>query len=149
MADSLQVQLAQAIAPALNELGDAIYEANKLKGFWPEAHMQGDEDCIQEIEVWDGRTHHTARAHLPARNVGEAIALITTELSEALEAHRKKGLDGEGNLGLHASHFTEELADTIIRILDLARGFFLPIGDALAEKLAYNDGRPAKHGKAY
>lgn len=151
MADSLQVQLARAIASALNELGDAIYEANKIKGFWPSTHEQGQESCLQQIMVYDPETKisHSGWARLPARNFGEILMLAVSELVEALEAHRKIGLHGAGNYGLSVSHVTEELADTIIRLLDTARGLDLPLGEALAEKLAYNDTRPPKHGKAY
>jgi hypothetical protein len=69
------------------------------------------------------------------RNVGEALALIHSEISEALEGNRK------GNWDEHLPHhrsITVELADAIIRICDLAGGLQLPLGKALAEKLCYN-----------
>ena len=50
-----------------------------------------------------------------------------------------------------------ELADAIIRILDIAGGFDLDVGGAIAEKLAYNrnredhkiEHRKSKNGKKY
>lgn len=69
------------------------------------------------------------------RNPGELIALMHSELSEALEGIRKDKMD---------DHLPErkavevELADTVIRILDFAGAYNLNIGAALAEKLAYN-----------
>lgn len=69
------------------------------------------------------------------RNVPEALCLIHSEISEALEGYRKDKVDE------HLPHFqsiTVELADAIIRIADLAGGLNLPLGQALAEKLCYN-----------
>lgn len=79
-------------------------------------------------------------------NTGEKIALMHSELSEALEADRKN-LEAE-----HIPGFTgveEELADVIIRILDFAGHHQLRLGEALSAKIAYNLTRPFKHGKAY
>lgn len=72
------------------------------------------------------------------RNDGEMIALMHSELSEALEAVRKD-LDDD-HLIWHKG-VTVELADTIIRILDYAGARELPLGQALAEKLQYNTKR--------
>ena len=72
------------------------------------------------------------------RNVGEMIALAHSELSEALEGHRK-GLQDD-----HLPHrpaLEVELADAVIRILDLAAAAGLDIGGAVAEKLIYNSQR--------
>lgn len=70
-----------------------------------------------------------------ARNVGEMLMLVVTEISEAMEGHRKSLPDD------HLPEFsmlTVELADAIIRILDLAGGLNLPIGEALYRKVLYN-----------
>jgi len=73
------------------------------------------------------------------RNVGEALMLIVTELAEAMEGYRK---------GLQSDHLPEysaleeELADAVIRILDLAGGMGLRLGEAVANKLIYNLNRP-------
>lgn len=66
-------------------------------------------DYIQEC-------HKTAREkgfYDKERNAGEAIALIISELMEALEGHRKGNID----------NVAEEIADTFIRIFDWCGGF--------------------------
>ena len=72
------------------------------------------------------------------RNVGELIALAHSELSEALEAHRKNLMDDKLP---HRRGIEVELADCMIRILDTACGLGLDIGGALVEKLEFNKTR--------
>lgn len=72
------------------------------------------------------------------RNVGELIALCHSELSEALEGHRKSLTDE------HCPNFTSlevELADCIIRICDMAGGLRLRLAEALVAKMQYNHDR--------
>jgi NTP pyrophosphatase (non-canonical NTP hydrolase) len=70
----------------------------------------------------------------------QSIALIHSEASEALEAHR----EGEG-----VDRITEELADIIIRVLDTCSYHNLNIGASIVEKMDKNKKRAQKHGKRY
>src|SRR4051812_48825826 len=73
------------------------------------------------------------------RSVGESIALIHSELSEALEGDRKDLKDE------HLPEFdslTVELADAVIRIMDLAQSRNLNLGAAIANKHEFNLTRP-------
>lgn len=66
------------------------------------------------------------------------LMLVVTEVAEAAEGARKGIADD------HLPHRTMlevECADAIIRILDLAGALQLNVGDALAEKLLYNQQR--------
>ena len=79
--------------------------------------------------------------HDNKREFGTCVALAHSELSEALEAHRHGCPDEE---------IAEELADTIIRVLDMAVEFDLDIAEALVGKMSINRHREHMHdGKAY
>lgn len=58
------------------------------------------------------------------RNVGELLMLTVSELAEALEGHRKDLMDDKLP---HRKMFEVELADAIIRLLDIAGGFALEL----------------------
>lgn len=81
------------------------------------------------------------------RNTGEMIALMHSELSEALEAERV-GNPVSDKIPYYTG-LEEELADCIIRIMDFATGTGLNVAGAIIEKVAYNEGRPYKHGKKF
>lgn len=78
------------------------------------------------------------------RNVGELLALVHSEVSEALEGHRKGLQDDKLS---HRTMFEVELADVIIRVFDIAAGFGLDLGGAYEEKMAFNSVR-ADHKQA-
>jgi NTP pyrophosphatase (non-canonical NTP hydrolase) len=78
--------------------------------------------------------------HDEPKEMGTKLALIHSEVSEALEADRK----GD------AENFAEELADVCIRTFDLCGSMNIDLEKAIKEKMAYNKTRPYKHGgKAY
>lgn len=87
-------------------------------------------------------------------NVGEKLMLVVSEVSEAMEGHRKNLMDDKLP---HRKMIEVELADTIIRIADLAGHLGLDLEGAIEEKLAYNRFRPdhkienrkLENGKAY
>lgn len=80
---------------------------------------------------------------------GELIALCHSELSEALEDFRnnrkikKIWLDEKGK----PCGVPTELADLIIRVLDLCGHYDIDIGEAVIKKYEYNKSRPYRHGK--
>lgn len=73
--------------------------------------------------------------HRKNRNVGELLMLTVSELAEAMEGHRKGLMDDKLP---HRSMFEVELADALIRLLDICGGLGLDIDGAFQEKMAYN-----------
>ena len=107
-----------AIRSVFAALSSNVYAMNKANGFW---------DGLQD-------------------SFGQKIALVHSELSEALEADRKDLMDDK----LPDREGREvELADAMIRIFDLAGRYQMDLGGALVAKIAFNASRPYKHGKAY
>lgn len=96
----------------INSLADAVHEANAK--WWTD--LETGEYPIK-------------------RNVPELLCLVHSEISEAMEGHRKN---------LNDDHLPErkmievELADAVIRIFDISAGLGLDLGGAYVEKMAYN-----------
>jgi len=72
------------------------------------------------------------------RNFGELIALMHSELSEALEADRKGLMDDKLP---HRDGREVEFADCIIRILDTSAALGFNLAGAVIEKNRYNQNR--------
>ena len=77
--------------------------------------------------------------HDPPREFGTDIALLHSELSEALEAHR------HGNM----PQVAEELADVAIRLGDTCGKLGIDLESEVLTKMQVNEARPKKHGKDY
>lgn len=115
------------MSKSLNELRDEIFQTAKDHGWYPE----GTE-----------------------RSFGDLIALAHSELSEALEEFRSSG-------DVNAQYFNldsvprkmegvpSELADVIIRVLDMCGFYGVDIEDAVLSKMAYNKTRSFRHGGSF
>ena len=69
------------------------------------------------------------------REIGTLLCLVHSEVSEAMEGARKNLMDDHLP---HRSMLEVELADAVIRILDIAGGYDLDLAGAIEEKVTYN-----------
>ncbi len=116
----------------LNQLRDEAHEIAKSKGF-----------------------HDSGRIDIPG-----CLMLIVSELAEAMEADRKgrsanldkyyKGIAyGDCFETYVKDTFEDELADTVIRVLDLCGALNIDIEKHVELKMKYNKSRERMHGKKY
>ncbi|MFT5749789.1 MAG: NTP pyrophosphatase (non-canonical NTP hydrolase) [Ancylomarina sp.] len=120
-------------AEGLTAAAEKVHLDNKRKGFWDKE-----------------------------REIGTLLMLVTSELAEALEADRKGKYAGkiasedkeysefpqwfEKNV---KDTFEDEMADTVIRILDICGAMDIDLEWHINQKLKYNRTREHKHSKAY
>lgn len=76
--------------------------------------------------------------------VGEAIALIHSEASEALEAYRSRGMEWDPETVDGALPY--EMADVVIRVCDFCAHHCIDLEYAIRAKMDYNRTRTYRHG---
>ena len=139
MDDLLRDELTEAVDLLVHECHTASLGA----GWWYD--LQTDIDL---------RRHACEGTRFGKALVAEKLCLIHSEVSEAMEGHRKSLQDDKLK---HRPMIEVELADAVIRIADLAGALGLDLGGAIAEKMAFNAKRPdhkpearaAASGKSY
>jgi NTP pyrophosphatase (non-canonical NTP hydrolase) len=82
---------------------------------------------------------------IPSDPLPTKLALIHSEISEALEAYRNN-LPFETVINGKPEGIGVEIADAVIRLCDLAGHYGLDLEGIILRKMAYNESRPFKHG---
>lgn len=126
-----------------NELAKKINQVVREKGFWDS--MDNAVSGLEERALeYIGSTECTIVKATKDAFIAQKLALVQSECSEALEAMRKN------NYGIgKKDSFEDEIADTIIRLLDLCGELNIDIDKQIEWKMGYNAQREAKHGKEF
>jgi NTP pyrophosphatase (non-canonical NTP hydrolase) len=85
-------------------------------------------------------------------SVDRKLMLIVGEIAEAHEEWRKGNVEtyyNQTESGAKPEGLFPELADAVIRILDLCEQMGVNLEPVLLEKDEYNEKRPYKHGKRF
>ena len=123
------------------------------------------------INEFAKRIHENAKAHgfyEGEKNMGEMLCLVHSEVSEALECDRKHSPTEWHNNSVHKifnygsdndfkaefelyikDTFEDELADIMIRVMDIAAFKEIDLEAHIKAKMRYNELRLFKHGKKY
>jgi NTP pyrophosphatase (non-canonical NTP hydrolase) len=80
------------------------------------------------------------------RTFGDEIAMLHSEVSEALEAFRRRGFEEWERDDGKPEGVASELADVLIRVIDTGVRHGLHLPSAMRDKMAYNRTRPWRHG---
>lgn len=117
----------------MDELFRSEEDLSPIKEFvYTKLGLNGMADTIHQTAVSKGFWDNTS--------IPEKLALIHSEVSEVLEADRKD--HGKGAV-------EEELADILIRTLDLCAHLGMDVDHVMKKKMLKNRSRPHKHGNLY
>lgn len=118
-----------------NKIAQLVNHVAMTKGFWEE-RVRLVNESLPDMKTFADQCM-----------VSSALSLIHSEISEALEASRH-GNPNDDKI-TNYSGVEAELADAIIRIMDLCYYKKWDIAGAIIEKIKYNTSRPYKHGKQF
>lgn len=120
---------------------------SKIAKTWAMEYFQKEVHRIAVEHGW-WEIYEQPMLEYKPRNVPEMLALIHSEVSEAMEEYRKNEdwSSVKHAYGNKPEGFWIEMADVIIRVLDLAERYGVSMAEMVAIKNDYNETRPYRHG---
>ena len=107
-------------------------------------------DVVGGVNIANGWRDHVVPEGGETAHAITQFALVMTEAAEAIEELRKGNKPHRTYYNADKPNKPEgvpsELADIVIRCLDIAEMFGIDLGWTLAEKLEYNSSRGYRHG---
>lgn len=132
----IKLNVGDALGRTQYEILPGVSSADAINEMCKQVHKANERWWLDLTRPIPHQPSGTVMGYSPAeRNVGEMLCLVHSEISEALEGHRKNLQDDKLP---HRKQIEVELADAIIRIFDIAQGLGLDLGGAYEEKMAYN-----------
>lgn len=127
----------------LREFQRSVHENAQNKGFWEDYSLLTDR-IYYSAERFTSENKKMLE-FLEQSMIGQKLALIHSEVSEALEGVRHGNPPDDKVPNYNSAE--AELADAMIRIMDLAEFMDWDVIGAMIEKSKFNTTRPYKHGK--
>lgn len=122
----------------LQYLANRAHRTARAKGWWEHQEVERETLYGTEVELEFERVRFT---------IPEKLCLIHSEVSEALEDYRvgrlattRRESDGK------PEGFATELADIVIRVMDLAGALGIDLQAEIERKMDFNDTRSHRHG---
>lgn len=124
------------MSKTIEELQKTIHADNVDRGWW------------DEFKLSTGEVRLSVHDDMERRAAIEKLCLIHSEISEALEEIRNGWQFNEVRVDPTGKPlgFPTEIADAVIRLLDLADACGIDLGAVIDQKLAYNRTRGYRHG---
>ncbi len=125
---------------SIKELQKAIYENAKAKGFYEDPFNIPEKLALIHSEVSEALEDFRISKY---PTVGWAEGWYEHSGVDKFETSEREEVSGKLNKPIG---FASELADVVIRVLDLAGALDIDMQRAIEEKMAYNATRPHRHG---
>lgn len=123
----------------LTELSQRIHAGNVERGFYEHPATFPDRCMLIVSEIAEAVEAHREGRSAERDDVHQALRMSAMEMTPFVGFFRDKVKDT----------VEDEIADAIIRLLDLSGYMHIDIDAHVAAKLSYNATRGIRHGKAY
>jgi NTP pyrophosphatase (non-canonical NTP hydrolase) len=127
--DTIGAQTPFNFVVVFNNVQAEAYTVNCQNGFWDARNKLIESGMVGAVETV----------------ALSCLALVTSEVAEAMEAVRKHDLKTWGDADTKDT-LVAELAGTVIRCMDLAERFNLPLAQAIVREIERNSKRGYMHG---